>query len=282
MKKGFILGVVAGLTIAGAPMVAASSQIQAILNDKIKVSLNGQVQEFRDETTNEIQYPITYKNRTYLPLRTVANLVGVGVDYDEKSDTAILKRGVNDNKTEYTSYDEVIDAYKKICQNKELAYDDKFSHFLFNPYINAYGLDFEEARELSYCLMDLNGDKVDELVIYSANNKNELSDVVAIYGLNDNHVCLYLTAYQRGNMTLNKALNTDSIIIHYSAGGMGEAVESLYIIDMDNQLNEVYRRQDKSYYLSELGFTDNEMLDMTLFERMTKFPIVTVQNGEKI
>ena len=80
MKKGFIVGLATGLTVAGLSVVLANSQIQAILNDQIKVTLNGQVQEFKDETTNEVQYPITYKDRTYLPLRTVANLVGVGID----------------------------------------------------------------------------------------------------------------------------------------------------------------------------------------------------------
>lgn len=90
MKKGFVIGVVTGLAFAGASLVFASSHIQALLNDQIKVTLNGQVQEFKDETTNEIQYPITYHDRTYLPLRTVANLVGVGVDYDASSNTAIL------------------------------------------------------------------------------------------------------------------------------------------------------------------------------------------------
>jgi len=91
MKKGFIIGLATGVVFTGASLVLASTQIQAILNDGIKVTLDGQVQEFRDETTNEIQYPITYNSRTYLPLRTVANLVGVDVDYDEKTNTAMLK-----------------------------------------------------------------------------------------------------------------------------------------------------------------------------------------------
>jgi len=90
MKKGFALGLATGVVLTGASLVLANSQIQAILNDQIKVTLNGQVQEFRDETTNEIQYPITYHDRTYLPLRTVANLVDVNVDYDASSNTAIL------------------------------------------------------------------------------------------------------------------------------------------------------------------------------------------------
>lgn len=99
MKKSFIIGLATGLTVAGASLVLANSQIQAILNDQIKVTLNGQVQEFKDETTNETQYPITYHDRTYLPLRTVANLVGVDVDYDANTNTAIL-----DNKA-HSSYD---------------------------------------------------------------------------------------------------------------------------------------------------------------------------------
>ena len=95
MKKGFILGLITGAVLAGASLVFASSQIQAILNDQIKVTLNGQIQKFKDETTNETQYPITYKNRTYLPLRTVANLVDVDVDYDVNTNTAVLEAKEN-------------------------------------------------------------------------------------------------------------------------------------------------------------------------------------------
>ena len=99
MKKGFILGLTTGVVLTGASLVLANSQIQAILNDQIKVTLNGQVQEFKDETTNETQYPITYHDRTYLPLRTVANLVGVDVDYDASSNTAILNNSQSAGKT---------------------------------------------------------------------------------------------------------------------------------------------------------------------------------------
>ncbi len=100
MKKDYVLGLATGIVLAGASLVFANSQIQAIINNQIKVTLNGQVQEFRDETTNEIQYPITYKNRTYLPLRTVANLVGVEVDYDANTNTAILKTEKEENNTD--------------------------------------------------------------------------------------------------------------------------------------------------------------------------------------
>ena len=136
MKKVFLLGVVTGLTIAGASAVFANSHIQAMLNTQIKVTLNGQVQEFKDETTNEIQYPITFKNRTYLPLRTVANLVGVDVDYDENTNTAIL----TNNKAEMSNndilkkleYDYIIDELKPVNDDIEGGFSIIYNAILVN------------------------------------------------------------------------------------------------------------------------------------------------------
>ncbi len=85
-----ISGVIAGMLIGSATVVGANQAIQAIQNTEIKVDLNGQVQTFKDETTGEIQYPITYHDRTYLPLRNVAQLAGLSVDYNNNSKTAIL------------------------------------------------------------------------------------------------------------------------------------------------------------------------------------------------
>ena len=64
--------------------MCASQAIQALQNTEIKVSLNGEVKTFKDETTGEVQYPITYHDRTYLPIRNVANLAGLSVDYDRE------------------------------------------------------------------------------------------------------------------------------------------------------------------------------------------------------
>ncbi len=87
-------GFVAGILIGSVSIVCANQAIQAIQNTEIKVSLNGQVQTFKDETTGEAQYPITYHDRTYLPLRNVANLSGLGVDYDANTKTAVLMNDI--------------------------------------------------------------------------------------------------------------------------------------------------------------------------------------------
>ena len=61
-----LCGTLAGMVIGGLTVVGANQAIQAIQNTEIKVNLNGQIQEFKDETTGETQYPITYNDRTYL------------------------------------------------------------------------------------------------------------------------------------------------------------------------------------------------------------------------
>lgn len=138
MKKGFILGLTIGIVLTGASLVLASSQIQAILNDQIKVTLNGKIQEFKDETTNEIQYPITYHDRTYLPLRTVANLVGVNVDYDKNSNTALLTT---------KNYSEP--------KNIDFTYEDLIgTWYIVNPYNEYDKIVFKDSENVEYYLDD--------------------------------------------------------------------------------------------------------------------------------
>lgn len=138
MKKGFIIGLATGLTLTGASLVLANSQIQAILNDQIKITLNGQIQEFKDETTNETQYPITYHNRTYLPLRTVANLLGINVDYDESTNTALLTT---------RDYSEP--------KNLEFTYKDLIgTWYIVNPYNEYDKIVFKDSENVEYYLYD--------------------------------------------------------------------------------------------------------------------------------
>ena len=99
-----VLGTVAGAMIGGLTVVGANQAIQAIQTTGIKVNLNGQLQEFKDETTGETQYPITYHDRTYLPLRNVENIAGLNVDYESKTNTAMLNKNVSESYvTNYTS-----------------------------------------------------------------------------------------------------------------------------------------------------------------------------------
>ncbi len=78
---------VAVFLICGLSFVFANQTINAMQNTEIKVSLDGINQVLKDETTGEVQYPITYRNRTYMPLRTIANNWGIDVNYNEKENS---------------------------------------------------------------------------------------------------------------------------------------------------------------------------------------------------
>ena len=136
-----VCGTIAGFVLGSITIVGANQAIQAIQNTNIKVSLDGVIQEFKDETTGETQYPITYNDRTYLPLRNVANLAGLSVDYDNNTNTAKLEQSVikeiistaeNDLKG-YVLYDsngEVKNKVVKVMVNCIDAYDEDFINMI--------------------------------------------------------------------------------------------------------------------------------------------------------
>ncbi len=133
MNRNFksVLGVVVGAIIGGLTVVTANQAIQAMQNTEIKVSLNGEVQTFKDETTGEVQYPITYHDRTYLPLRNVANLAGLYVDYDNNTNTAILESQNKDESNFDTIFADIVN------------YDKRTGNYIS---IRKLWLDYEEGK----------------------------------------------------------------------------------------------------------------------------------------
>lgn len=86
-----ILTALLSLSLAGNVMSAGDLvDIQAYLNSGIKVMLHGQPFQPIDESTGTRYVPITYNGRTYLPLRAVAEAVGLKVNYDGTTNTAFL------------------------------------------------------------------------------------------------------------------------------------------------------------------------------------------------
>jgi len=73
-------------TSAGVYAGANMTQIKAYLNAGLKFKVDGKPVQLRDGSGNTL-VPITYNNTTYLPVRSVADLLNVGVDFDQKSGT---------------------------------------------------------------------------------------------------------------------------------------------------------------------------------------------------
>lgn len=117
-KGKYILGCVTGFVLGSITIVCASEAIRAIQNTDIKVRLNGRIQELTDETTGETQYPITYNNRTYLPLRSVAKLSGLEIDFDNDSNTIFLNEKDNQNQIDKDNDETIENPTKKKTETK--------------------------------------------------------------------------------------------------------------------------------------------------------------------
>ena len=114
-RKTFItlaiaLALVCGMVI-GANAADTLKDISAYLNYGITIKYSGEVQNLTDAGGNRV-YPISYNGTTYLPVRAVSNMLGIGVDWDGATQTVLLgKTGATVNLMEtykpYTSYQSV-------------------------------------------------------------------------------------------------------------------------------------------------------------------------------
>ena len=93
MKRflGNALKIGLGIVIGSTMTVFASQLISNVyLNQELKISINGKVQTLTDASTGAREYPLTYRDRTYLPLRSIATLLGYRVGYDATTNTATV------------------------------------------------------------------------------------------------------------------------------------------------------------------------------------------------
>jgi hypothetical protein len=78
------------LTSMSLGVFAASSEyIQVLLNKDVKIDLNGEPWQAKDQSGNDI-YPLTYEGTTYIPIRSAAEALNVGIGYDAPTNTVLL------------------------------------------------------------------------------------------------------------------------------------------------------------------------------------------------
>ena len=89
-KKLFIsfclVAIVTSLLSIGAYAGSNLELVKVYLNKSIRISLNNELWTPSD-SSGKSTYPITYNGTTYLPLKSLGNALGVGVGYDQTSNT---------------------------------------------------------------------------------------------------------------------------------------------------------------------------------------------------
>lgn len=89
-SNGMILGIVIGATITSAASFAASGGVQKLLEyNNIKITMNGQEITPTDGNGNYVE-PFVIEGTTYLPVRAVANSLGLNVGWDDSTKTVAL------------------------------------------------------------------------------------------------------------------------------------------------------------------------------------------------
>lgn len=82
--------------------------VSALLNGTVKMMLNGNVYNAKDASGN-VLLPITVNNRTYLPVRALAEALNVPIDYETSTNTIWI--GERKETVQITSADQYKDYY---------------------------------------------------------------------------------------------------------------------------------------------------------------------------
>lgn len=88
LRKSMVAVAVLGMTLTGAVGVYAGAnleKISAYLNHSIGIKVEGTAYNTGGKLT-----PITYKNTTYLPVRAIADVLNVPVQYDAKNNQVLI------------------------------------------------------------------------------------------------------------------------------------------------------------------------------------------------
>lgn len=215
------LALVCGLVI-GASAAGTSQQIQAYLTMGRTVKYNGEVQTMKDANGDTV-YPISYKGNTYLPIRAIANMLGIGIDWDADTQTVVLggaSAGVNlfETFTPYTPY-----------QSISYAAASRYDGPIF----------YQKAGAPE----DIGGEKVSSwLRLWNgqSNTGKEGNALLASFNLGGKYSTLTFKAYANFDTTLTVKGDNDSVLGEFSL--KGGQVPQTFTVDLKDTMQLTFQR----------------------------------------
>lgn len=84
-----VLALVMVFSLTVSASAATAQTVTVKLSPNITVTLDGEAQAMTDVKGNPV-YPVLYGGTTYLPVRAVGNMLGLGVDWDQATQTVLL------------------------------------------------------------------------------------------------------------------------------------------------------------------------------------------------
>ncbi|RAR44629.1 hypothetical protein [Paenibacillus sp. MDMC362] len=121
LKKTIVAVAVLGMTLTGAAGVYAGAnleKISAYLNHSIGIKVDGVVYN-----TGKTLTPITYQNTTYLPVRAMADVLDVPVQYDAKNNLVLIGSNPGNGQTTELTNVKYSDAERKEIKSAFAKFD---------------------------------------------------------------------------------------------------------------------------------------------------------------
>ena len=162
--------------------------VQVVIARDVQVSLNGELQNLRTVEGEKV-HPIIHEGTSYLPVRAIAELAGLDVDWDAESGTVLLSKNELIDEEEELKQSVKVDLPSLDGQTiRYLRFRDKEGVFGFNVF-GAKGLTAYEIKEKIY---------------FTDNGISSLLNLV------DNKINGTYTIHESNNPFLNGLLNIEN------------------------------------------------------------------------
>lgn len=194
--------------VIGASAASGLTEITAYLNSEITVKYNGQTRTITDSNGSPTA-PITYNGTTFVPLRSIAGLLGVSVDWDQATKTILLGE-------ESSAGVDLIDTYKPYSTNRE------------------YGSSFYNYQTSDYEEMDISGISVSHYIKMNhiggiAGKKGNIAS--GYYNIEGKYNTLTFQAYASGDAVLQISGDEDVMLGEFSLNG--EQIAQTFTVNLE-------------------------------------------------
>lgn len=180
----------------------ASGDLQAItayLNPNITVTLDGTPKDILDASGNRT-YPITYNGTTYVPIRSLSNLLGLEVNWDQATQTVLLGKS--------TAGVDLIDTFKPYTQYRA-GYIGKYTANSVVGFCQT-----ADKKTTSFGGVDL-----DHWLCMWSGYANKDRTNQASFNLLGKYNSLTFQAYSEGDTTLTVYGDNESVLAQYNLKG---------------------------------------------------------------
>ena len=276
----------------GTPVTHTKNQTIAIEYNDIKVTLDGKPVELKDATGKTIE-PFTYKGTTYLPVRAVANLLGVNVKWDGDTSTIYLgeAKKFELSKVTYSDGTSVVHTYDE--DGCLLTYESRYTIDgveSCDRTVNTYNSQLQQVKSVDQYdgevtatttyTYDAKGQLVSEKTDYSDSGVSEVQytrdasgNCIKKIELSDGELAWCTTSTYDAKGNLIKSVETDSegvarLTETYTYDSNGNPTK--YTSDSDGYLSTETYTYDKNGYLikmvEEYGIgTSSKEVDTTVY-----------------